>query len=226
MAGRGARLKRQLARQCQPISEQGMIDLVAKRDLAKEWLKAAIVATPYDPKKCTGLRVRVAMLTAKIEEMTDMQHMNPPPTPLDNLPPASREDELEKLEYFLEDLVARRTEVLANIEAVHAQMLARVTRAVAEFERDFWETDYNVGRFMDRLNELRAENTPLRTQVWDLQAKIKELSGGHDESCSSNVGCNCGPMPDQPGMRATHLSRMLTKEQEKESDPFHVGGCV
>lgn len=226
MAGRGARLRRQLERQCQPISENGMIELVAKRDQSKEWLKAALVAQPYDPKKCTHLRTRVAMLTAKIEEMEQMQHMNPPVRFYDRsatgFTALAREDEIRSLERELVDLVDHRQDVLHTIEVEHEQMLARVLANVSEFERLFWLTDRQTVRSIEILDALRAKNTPLRTQVWDLQAKIKALKEPeHDESCSSNVGCNCGPMPPQPGLKAA-----FAKPLEEDCDPFHVGGCV
>lgn len=223
MAGRGARLKRQLARRGTQISEAGLQELIANRDRAQaELVRELYYEIQYNPKKCTGLRVRVAMLTAKIEEMQALQHMNPPPM----FPAAARDDEAAKLEQQLAELATRRAAILRQIEILHAQMTHHVHIRVRAFEQDMWANDPTVKADMEQLDHLRGLNTPLRTQVWDLQAKIKELSSGHDESCSSNVGCNCGPMPDQPGMRAAHLDRMLKKEQDKESDPFHVGGCV
>lgn len=90
-------------------------------------------------------------------------------------PAMARQDEIRSLEIDLQAFKGARNEILADIDFVHDQMLARVTKAVADFEREFWATDYHVNKSMDRLNALRAENTPLRTQIWDLQAKIEEL---------------------------------------------------
>jgi len=84
----------------------------------------------------------------------------------------------EKIKSLLDQrraLLAKRKEYVELISELHDLMTSRVRKMVAEFERNLYATDPVVQSQMELLDSYRALHHPLRTETWELDAKIQEL---------------------------------------------------
>ncbi|MGH2638273.1 MAG: hypothetical protein ACRDF4_03165, partial [Rhabdochlamydiaceae bacterium] len=92
--------------------------------------------------------------------------------------PIVQTDEVQSLRGQLKELQKVRADVLDDIECRHDTMIRRIHTIVSEFERDLRETDFRYVVEMTDIDNLRNKNRPLRIEIWNLEAKIKELTDG------------------------------------------------